>query len=363
MKLLMLWNYYEPYLRYFYHAVPDAATLSYREQQSTLFDDHFGWPAELAHYLRNAGVETEFVVGNAVSLQRRWAEENGLGHGRAGDSLTTIVLEQIRRFRPDVLWMPLISSCLGDFLEEARKSVRRIFLWCNIPVAPDFDMTGFDALLTSTPELYERLVRAPRRMMPMLPAFDSRILDKIGAVEARRPVTFIGSLSTAHIRRAEWLAYLLEQGVAVELYGIFRRSAFSETALSQRNVENLAAAHRGEVFGMAMYRRLAESRLSINISIDAPGAILPPNMRLFEATGVGTCLVTDAGRETSPLFDLEDEIAVFATKAQLLERITDLGADPERARRIGLAGQRRTLKEHTFERMTNRMLEILEEAG
>lgn len=72
MKILMLWKYYPQHLSYAYKKDYSVSDMSFKEHRDKIFDDHFGWPAEL----RQQGIETEFIIANAESLQEKWAEEN-----------------------------------------------------------------------------------------------------------------------------------------------------------------------------------------------------------------------------------------------------------------------------------------------
>jgi spore maturation protein CgeB len=71
-------------------------------------------------------------------------------------------------------------------------------------------------------------------------------------------------------------------------------------------------------------------------------------MRLFEATGVGTCLLTDWTENLGELFEPEREVATFRDAKECVERIRWLLAHPEEREAIARAGQARTLRDHTY---------------
>ena len=73
-------------------------------------------------------------------------------------------------------------------------------------------------------------------------------------------------------------------------------------------------------------------------------------MRLFETSGVGTCLLTDARHNLSGLFEADREIMVYESVEDCIEKIGWLLAHPLEAAQIAAAGQSRTLKDHTFAR-------------
>ena len=60
-----------------------------------------------------------------------------------------------------------------------------------------------------------------------------------------------------------------------------------------------------------MYRVLARSKIALNRHIDV-AEDHANNMRLYEATGVGTFLITDAKRNLSELFEPGEEVVTYA---------------------------------------------------
>ena len=66
---------------------------------------------------RQLGHDADIVVGNADFAQAMWAQENGFS---SSASPTDIVREQIRRYRPDILWTCCAKRYQGDFLRSVR---------------------------------------------------------------------------------------------------------------------------------------------------------------------------------------------------------------------------------------------------
>lgn len=71
-------------------------------------------------------------------------------------------------------------------------------------------------------------------------------------------------------------------------------------------------------------------------------------MRLFEATGVGTCLLTDAADNLAELFDPDREVVTFRDADECRERIRSLLVHDAEREAIARAGQARCLACHTF---------------
>ena len=71
-------------------------------------------------------------------------------------------------------------------------------------------------------------------------------------------------------------------------------------------------------------------------------------MRLFEATGVGSLLITDEKDNLSEFFEVGKEIVTYGDADELVDKIRFYLAHEEKRSRIARAGQERTLREHTY---------------
>ena len=80
-------------------------------------------------------------------------------------------------------------------------------------------------------------------------------------------------------------------------------------------------------------------------------------MRLFEATGVGTCLLTDWKQNLSEIFAPDLEVTTYKTAEECVDKVKWLLDHPKERKAIAEAGQARTLKEHTFEQRAAQMHE------
>jgi spore maturation protein CgeB len=95
-----------------------------------------------------------------------------------------------------------------------------------------------------------------------------------------------------------------------------------------------------------MYRALQRSLVTFNSHV--PTSRIARNMRLFEATGVGACLITDWRENMNDLFADGTEIVTYRSKEECLEKLRWLIAHPEETRQIAASGQRRCLSDHTY---------------
>ena len=378
LKVLILTEYYPQYLKYFYEKHPSVVNLSFEEHRKEIFEDHFGWPAELSEYMNQQGIQTEFIIANAESLQKKWAEENEFRSYSIWNWKKEIAMEQIKCFQPDILWVDSIFDYYGRFVKDALKYSKKAITWVGSPFIEKIDVSGFSVLLTENPNTFKSIQNQFEKVIITKPGFDPEVLKKIGSVEKKYDVTFVGGISASHTKRAEVLAYLIKNGINIKVFGYLPPGKLKsivlevlhilkhrnlQTAIStlkqtfvktdfQRNVESIKSVHQVPVFGLDMYRTMAASRITLNIHIDVVGKYAG-NMRMFESTGIGTCLLAEHSESINELFEPGKEILTFNSKEDLLEIIQKLLNDNEKIEQIAKAGQKRVLQCHTLERMFN----------
>ena len=171
--------------------------------------------------------------------------------------------------------------------------------------------------LTSCPHFVERFRRIGVDAEYLRLGFDERVLERL---ERRRgdasggemfDVTFIGGLDPAvHPNRVRVLTQVAgEFDLAVWGYGL--KGVPRDSPLRR--------AYRGAAWAMEMYERLSQSRITLNRHKDV-AAGYADNMRLFEATGVGTLLLTDAQRNIADMFDPGREVVAYSSVDDLVEQ-------------------------------------------
>jgi spore maturation protein CgeB len=116
-----------------------------------------------------------------------------------------------------------------------------------------------------------------------------------------------------------------------------------------RDFLKLRRVAQGMVCGIDMYRELARSQVVLNVHIDAAGAAAA-NMRLFEVTGMGACLVTDWKSNLATLFEVDREIVTFRSVDECCEKVGYLLAHPSERDAIAARGQQRTLRDHRLDK-------------
>lgn len=364
MRILLFWSYYDTYLARFYAARPGLEREPYARQVETIVDDGFGWMPAVIRRLGEMGHEVSILVTNARPAQEVWAREQGVPFADRSWRIET-PREQVRRFEPDVLLIGSMFPYYGEFLRSLSSHARRTVAWIGVPTPLGTDLRGIDLIVSSHEnflrEFRARGIRAER----LLPAFEPRMLEALPANQPRDiPASFVGSLTWAHRSRISLLRQVAGS-VPIELHVSFPKVTWKSLARpmflpAYMASRPLLARSRGPVFGREMYALLARSRLSMNVHIE--GAMgLAGNMRMFEATGVGSVLLTEAASNLAELFEPESEVVPYRSGDDLVRRMRFLlENDAERAK-IAAAGQRRTLSDHSSVRRAERLIGYLQD--
>jgi spore maturation protein CgeB len=81
---------------------------------------------------------------------------------------------------------------------------------------------------------------------------------------------------------------------------------------------------------------------------------------LFEATGVGTLLVTDWKKNLHEMFEPGKEVVSYRTPEECAEMIQYYLEHNEERVAIARAGQQRTLRDHTYSKRMPELVDIIQ---
>ena len=377
MRILILDTYYARFLDATYRRTPGLASQSFAAQLEHLLAQCFGTSDFYSRNLREVGVEAADLIVNCVPLQSRWAEEHGFARAASASrgsllrraiarlrgsvaplgfgpgEAEAIALAQIRAYAPDILYCQDLSFLSPAALKEVKRSVRLLVGQNASPLPERQYLAPFDLILTSFPHYVARFRAMGIASEYFKIGFEPRVLDRAnGTITRHRAVTFVGGISPAH-RKGTLLLEALAARVPLEIFGYGAETLEPGSELARR--------HRGEAWALDMYRVLRESRITINRHIDV-AEDYANNMRLYEATGCGALLITDAKRNLDDLFRLGAEVVAYRDESEAVELVERYLEDTEARERIARAGQQRTLGEHTYARRMVELVPILEQA-
>jgi hypothetical protein len=259
-----------------------------------------------------------------------------------------IVERQIRSLRPDVVYNldPVLID--GRFLAGLKPVYGALVGQIAAPYPQEMDWRPYDLVISSLPNFVARFAAAGVNAAALPLYFAPQVLSEIGPRNRDVPLSFVGSVTRAHGGRRRFLEQIAE---ALPL-------AFHGTLLGEPAGTPLARAYRGPAWGRGMYEVLGRSMLTLNRHIDIAESYAN-NLRLYEATGMGACLLTERGRNLHELFEPDREVVTYEGIEDCIEKTRYYLARPEAASVIAMAGQKRCLADHTVMRHAERMAAIL----
>ncbi|MGH7183602.1 MAG: glycosyltransferase family protein, partial [Nitrospiraceae bacterium] len=315
---LFLNTYYPGFLTHHYRSVPEQASQSYEVQQRSLQQTGFGDSDFYSSGMTMAGWQAEDMIVNCAPLQEAWAQEQGY---RSHGQLLDIAIEQIRRRRPEVLYLQDLGLATKEFLASIRPYVTLIVGQIASPVPAHADLKGLDLIFSSFPHFVDEFRRQGITAYYQPLAFEPRIVHTLGPSDRAHAVTFVGGLSSAHKERQQFVASLAKL-VPLECWG------YGVDSLRASGVEQTRL--HGEVWGDEMFSTLRQSRITINHHTDV-AQTYANNMRLFEATGCGALLVTDYKDNLDDLFRIGEEVIAYRSLEECDALVRYYIAHPEEA--------------------------------
>jgi spore maturation protein CgeB len=370
VRILVLDTYYPEFLAAHYRERRELESGSYETQLASLMDRCFGTSDAYSSHLRELGHEAVEVVANCEPLQRRWASEQGYGRialHRLGAALPApvgllarrtalrrIALEQIETLDPQVVYLQDLWFFKGDDLDALRRAGRLVAGQIASALPAEGMLRRFDLLLSSFPHFVERFREQGRDSEYLKIAFYGKVLERLqeqglqADSEAPRDygIAFVGGLDPRVHGAGTRLLERIAREVDFDVWGYGAGELPQGSAVARR--------YRGEAWGLEMYEVLARSRIALNRHIELSDGYAN-NMRLFEATGVGALLVTEAKRNLADLFEHGREVIAYEDEDDLVEKLRHFAEHDDERRSIAAAGQARTLREHTY---ANRMTEL-----
>jgi hypothetical protein len=365
IKFLQVFPFYQSYLNGFYSNNLNVIDLDYKKNQDALMSDCFGTADFWVENLNKLGnYEANAVVFNDKVLQLKWAKEHQIKYNE-NNWVLEILEAQINELKPEVVFW---NDCMFpnvNYFEDFKKKfpfVKLLIGWDGVALNNLKIFKNFDIVLTCAQWIVDfyNSHRVKSYYVPF--GFEEGILQKLNLANFKKTIyeiSFCGSLNKGpHLNRYLTLLSLIKDGLPLKIFtdSVFETNIYNinffKKLLKLQHFEILddrlmMRNFKPPVYGLEMYNVLKNSKLSINIHIDK-AKNEAANMRLFEITGVGSCMVTDWKENLSSLFIEDEEVVVFKTIEEAKDKISNLLRDDTLRKKIALAGQTRTLKDYKF---------------
>lgn len=409
MRVLILNADYPNFLRELYLARPGLAGRSYAEQMEVRNSSLFGVADFYSRNFRSHGHEAAEIHLNNHWMQYAWAREHGLSlppfaappvrdkptsasgidptglaksalrpfkpllspvtrrvkhllwlmrrptaGGAAALSRTeweqAVLRAQIADFKPDLILNQELAYLPSPFFRAAKP--KGCLLFGQIASSmPEDDFAGYDLMISSLPNQIEWFRKQGLRAELNRLAFDPVVLERLGPQPVRDiPLSFVGSLSPDHKSRIAFLEHVARRTpLKVWGNGIERLPQSSP----------LHACYQGEAWGRAMYEVMRRSRVTLNFHIDLADG-WANNMRLYEATGVGTLLLTDWKKNLHEMFVPGEHVAIYRDADDCVAQVAALLADDALRERIAAAGQQHAIQHQNYYHRVGEIIALAE---
>jgi spore maturation protein CgeB len=399
-RFVKITTFYRDFLQLYYAANPQIMTLSYDHQYRHLMDQGYGWSDYYARHLRSLGVESHEIVFNAEHLQHAWARE----HGYNG-SMKEILEAQLETLQPDVVFFQESFKLNGKWISHLRERIPSIKLaigFCCAPFSSENieQFKSFDFMIVCSPRFSREFENHGLKVYQIHHAFEPSILPLLQQ-ENHYPVKdfiFSGSLvpgSEFHDTRQRVLQQLLDSHIQMDIYAnivslntvellkrrlayccsaglkniglggiarslplIQKAYALDEMPRNFKDITSIQQIAKPPLFGMEMMKALSRAKISFNIHGDVAGEYAA-NVRLYEVTGVGSCLLTDWKKNIHELFEPDTEIVTYQSADECIEKVHWLLDHRDSCAAIAKKGQERTLRDHTYSKRAEQLHHII----
>jgi spore maturation protein CgeB len=401
MRIAFLSSIYPAHAEKIYRENPSLKNKPSDEQMDVIRWHALSSYTKWNEYLTERGFNVLEFHHNLPHVELKWAEENQFCHKKENE-VFQIGIEKIKRFKPDILYCssPLFYT-RSNFLKELIDCLPQrpqLVSWYGANCGDEEIFRFFDLTLSNSKYLINSL-RKKKISADLLPhSFEPAILEKINIPEKRiNKLGFFGNLDTYtpdFENRNKLLLKISDVGNILQVYGtahkpkplerlkystiksrhIFSRSlsGFLPLAILKKwsQTDNLPPSPwplektfsqkvKPPLFGQEMLQTLSNYQIAFNYHNKHTGDNAC-NMRLFEATGVGCCLLTEQKSDICSIFEPESEIVTYSSPEEAISKAQYLIKAPKFAEKIALAGQKRTLTDYTSEKQIDHLVFQLE---
>jgi len=403
MKIAFVYSVSRTFWTYVYRKYSWLEHAEYDVQLGVLLDEPYSFHSGWQPVFTNRGYECATVLPGIEPLERAWLQEYGEPKRQAPEGWR-VALEQLARFQPDIIYNSVSNWYGAGFFEAIRAAVPSLRMLVGYAGSYTYDVERLntqDAVVTCSSEIRDAMVQQGLKAFYVPHAFDTNVNRLLGVLPTPKvnKVVFSGSIvrrKGAHLERESLLALvarslplvaytsagktsspreaavwavltasarcalLLRQSPVTKRLAdrsfAIRRLSRIETSPHPLPPVDIRKAVRPAVYALDAFRLYKAYTVTLNHSGEYRTA---ENVRLFESTGVGACLLTDWKQNLTGYFDLDREIVTYKSADECIEKAQWLLAHQDEATRIGEAARRKCTSFHTFENRVSLLEPVL----
>lgn len=327
-RALIVDSYYPDFLKSL-QCDPDS---TYEAELAKVFGRAFGTADFYSRGLQAHNWDAVDVIANHEPLQALWARQY---KAPVTNSQWATVTAQAQHYKPDVVFMQDLSLDPPTWPALLAGQL-------SCPWPGDEAVRKCDVLFSSFPHYIPRIEALGVKAIYNPLGFDPIVLDRTKGSGGKRnvDVAFVGGVGNP----SHW-AHGMEVLEAVA-YNIQSAKFWGYGYDLLPMTSSLRVKYNGPAWGLTMYSIFQNARIVINRHGEVAGG-LANNMRMFEATGCGALLLTEAAPNLSDFFAF-DEVATYNSPADAVDKVRYYLKHEDERMLIAAKGQARTLTDHTY---------------
>ena len=361
-RVLIIDTYYPGMIKTLSSVTKDARNINWDEIYDSLL---LGTGFSYNHYLKKLNLDSRLLVANNFaqyfptsydSHSYTWRTSLYMsrlfGRSKYLNKFSQVhqnLLNYVEDYQPDILFVQDLNIFPSKLIEIMHSWKIKLVGEIASPLPPSFFLTNYDLILSSLPNLVKILSAkgVSSQFFPL--GFDSRINSRVKIDKKDIDIIFIGSYSRNHKNTINIISLLANIFPNFRFYG-----NFPAPELIRRN---LSKNYFGEAWGMKMFELLSRSKIVLNRHSNISDSFAN-NMRMFEATGVGSALLTDSKENLENYFKLKKDALAYNHIHEIPNLIECLLKDETSLKKISKSGQNRTLTNYTYEINSLKLNEI-----
>ena len=403
MNLLIATTPYKNHTKAIYNRESDLASKSVLYQKEVLQYNLASSFEFWSNEFENLGLNANIVFPRIPQFQEQWVNENKISNINFNEE--EVLLHQIKEYKTEILFIFDFTFITKAFLHRVREISKNIIIatWYGAPISNQKDLSLCDYVLTNSKNLCYELKNNGIKVNFIPHAFEPSIykLREFKFLQKSIDFSFIGSINdeaNTHLDRSRTIEHLSrETGIQVwsdldktsflnslrlqvlatrfdftnyisdhsmlkkfaKIYPIKRWSELKvRPNLNFKNFKSIYKKLHQPVYGQDMLRILGESELTFNGHSLHTG-IDSVNMRLFEASGMGTCQLVDDRPILYDFFEPDHEILTFKTVSEAISKSKELLNDDRLRNQIAENSKKKTLSSHTTKHQVIQVLDFL----
>ena len=360
---------------------------------------------------------SNLIIYNFENLQDKWLQENSTKFTKnfnREEKLFEIFRLQLAKMKPDVLFFqhstPFDLLRLKN-LKEDFPFIKKIIFHNGIPIK-DSNLKYVDHIFSAVPYLASFYKSQSINSSLLYHYFDKEILQKLSKSESYNDdLIFIGKTGDFsdknHLSRFEFLNKILNNdNINFKCFSLEKKrqelieNKFSQKKIlrdkilnllkkikpsylkylkfknlplkldnllndaikNEKKIRFLHQIHKNRIlapiYGIEMYEQLKNSRVVFNMHTDEANNE-SGNIRMFEVTGVGSCLITNDSANIKDLFIPDQEILTYKSYDEFLSKYKEIINNENLQKILRINGQNKTIKHHTTEKRVEEMNHLI----